>query len=222
MKYDGKLNVMDIWPTIQGEGLNAGAPTVFVRLQGCPFRCTWCDSPDSQPYVGANLMTPDEAYQKVVSYGIENVCITGGEPLTQDPEALKKFVMLLTLSLKVGRIEIEHSGHYPLPTWWLYVDSWIVDLKCPGSGQSHVNNFSIYNQLRSRDQIVCVVKDLYDYEYAQHHLSETKSDAQIWIHPVWSELKPLAVASWLLTRPIPGARLGVQLHKYIWGGRTTM
>ena len=114
MTYRGdNLSVTNIWPTIQGEGLNAGMPTTFVRLQGCPLRCVWCDSRETWSYedgLGVGWMSAYEVQQQVQHFGNRHVCITGGEPLTQ-PKGLAE--LLVRLHNRGYYVEVETADRQP-------------------------------------------------------------------------------------------------------------
>ncbi|MEJ5173604.1 MAG: 7-carboxy-7-deazaguanine synthase QueE [Hydrogenothermaceae bacterium] len=75
-----KFRVVEIFRSVEGEGRWVGLPVVFVRLEGCNLRCSWCDttySYDGESFVEIDL---DTIVDKVKDYGIKRVCITGGEP----------------------------------------------------------------------------------------------------------------------------------------------
>ncbi|RMH80481.1 MAG: 7-carboxy-7-deazaguanine synthase QueE [Acidobacteria bacterium] len=77
------IAVNEIYPTIQGEGLLLGKPSLFIRLQGCNLRCPWCDQPSALAFKEGNLDL-EELLQKVKEYPHRHVVITGGEPFLQD------------------------------------------------------------------------------------------------------------------------------------------
>jgi len=76
--------VSEIFKSIQGEGVNAGQEAVFLRLSGCNFRCNWCDT--KYAWEKGKEMSVEEVVDKVLSYGVEHLVITGGEPLLQQEE----------------------------------------------------------------------------------------------------------------------------------------
>lgn len=75
------MQIAEIYQSLQGEGLLAGTPSVFVRTSGCNLRCRWCDTPfTSWEPVGRPMVVAD-IVASVESYGRRHVVITGGEPL---------------------------------------------------------------------------------------------------------------------------------------------
>ena len=75
------MRITEIFHSIQGESSYVGQPCVFVRLTGCPLRCTWCDT--DYAFYGGHECSIDEVLAKVQAYGCRLVEVTGGEPLVQ-------------------------------------------------------------------------------------------------------------------------------------------
>ena len=73
------LTVNEIYETIQGEGLLAGTPSLFIRLQGCNLRCPWCDQPESLGE-GGRVLKVEEILSRARSSRARHAVITGGEP----------------------------------------------------------------------------------------------------------------------------------------------
>ena len=123
------LRVTEIFHSIQGESSYAGQPCVFVRLTGCPLRCTWCDT--DMPFMEDASSSIDEVLAKVHTYGCRLVEVTGGEPLAQ-PESLP----LLTRLCDAGyTVLLETSGAIDIAPVDPRVHI-ILDVKCPGSGMT--------------------------------------------------------------------------------------
>tara|TARA_Y100000310_G_scaffold90123_1_gene87389 strand:+ start:456 stop:1088 length:633 start_codon:yes stop_codon:yes gene_type:complete len=107
------LNVNEIFYTIQGEGLNVGKPSVFVRLQGCNLSCNFCDT----EFNTGKPMEEEYIIQEIGKYNCGNIVLTGGEPGMQD---LKKFA---SLTHEYGYYTmVETNGMYDLPKYHL---SWV-------------------------------------------------------------------------------------------------
>lgn len=208
--------ITELFASVQGEGVRAGLPTVFVRLNRCNLRCTWCDS--EYTFTGGAKMSVDDVIARVQAFGpISNICITGGEPLVQRRELRLLIDALLALPA-VTSVEVETGGS--LAVWPAHDQRlfWDLDVKCPGSGmERHVvhENFAL---LRPGDEIKLVLVDRVDFDYAaafvRRHLAATP--ASVYFQPAWGLLEPATLAGWLTAEPVPGVRLSLQLHKYIW------
>ena len=203
--------VTEIFKSIQGESTFAGLPCVFVRLTGCNLRCHWCDT--AYAFHGGQKMSVEEVLVRVRKLGGKLVEITGGEPL------LQKEVYALTEQLlaKSYQVLIETSGERfvgDLPAAAVK----IVDVKCPGSGESGkfcLDNLAV---LDHKDQVKFVILDEADYLYAREFLARHdlrgKVDEVIF-SPVFGPMSPRTLTEWIL-RDNLDVRLGLQLHKFIW------
>lgn len=206
-----ELRITEIFHSLQGEARTVGLPTVFVRLTGCPLRCGWCDTPYS--FSGGQVMTLDSVVDAVKAFGARHVCVTGGEPLAQ-PEALDLMQRLCDDGLSVS---LETSGALDISRVDARV-SRVMDLKAPGSGESHRNRYENIAALTTNDQVKFVIASRQDYEWArfkcdEHHLADKVSD--VLFSPVHGALSPRELAEWILADRLH-VRLQVQLHKYLW------
>ena len=220
------MQVTEIYKSLQGESTHAGLPCVFVRLTGCNLRCSWCDS--EYTFQGGRKMTSEEVLAEVkrLSPGGGLVEITGGEPMLQDRE----LVPLMRLLLDCGyRVLLETSGERPLERVPAAVIK-IVDVKCPDSGAGHTFLTDNLAALTTKDEVKFVLSDRTDYEFArefthQHNLAERvnavlfspafRKDATGTRDSSHCLLDPQELAEWMLADEVP-ARLGLQLHKFIW------
>lgn len=207
-----RLKINEIFYSIQGESTFAGRPCVLVRLTGCQMRCTWCDTEYS--FHEGTWRTVDGVIEEVLSYGCPLAEVTGGEPLLQ-PGVHTLMSGLCDRGLEVlletgGGLDI--SGVDPRVRR-------IVDLKCPGSGESANNHWPNLLHLRTTDEVKLVVQDRIDYEWARDAIREHRIDRLCTVHlsPVWDALAPAELASWVLEDRLP-ARVSLQLHKTLWGG----
>jgi len=123
-----QLRVSEVFASVQGEGVTVGTPSAFVRLQGCSVGCAWCDTKYSWASTGGRETTLDALLAEVTSTGLDNVVVTGGEPLEHPA-----FVALVDALKAAGRrIEVETAGtQLPRTT---AVDQWNVSLKLAHSG----------------------------------------------------------------------------------------
>ncbi len=209
------LTVNEIFHSIQGESTLAGVPCVFVRLTACDLRCRWCDTPYA--FHEGRKLSVDEVVAQVEAYGCPTVEITGGEPLLQ-----ADVIPLTTQLLARGyRVMVETGGHRSIAGVPAGVIR-IVDIKCPGSGESDRNDWSNLALLTSLDQVKFVLADRADYEFARdvitrEHLADRCG--AVLLSPVHGELALKPLAEWILADRLP-VRLQVQLHKYIWDPQT--
>ena len=209
------LTVNEIFHSIQGESTLAGVPCVFVRLTACDLRCRWCDTPYA--FHEGRKLSVDEVVAQVEAYGCPTVEMTGGEPLLQ-----ADVIPLMTQLLARGyRVMVETGGHRSIAGVPAGVIR-IVDIKCPGSGESDRNDWSNLALLTSLDQVKFVLADRADYEFARdvitrEHLADRCG--AVLLSPVHGELALKPLAEWILADRLP-VRLQVQLHKYIWDPQT--
>ena len=209
------LTVNEIFHSIQGESTHAGRPCVFVRLTACDLRCTWCDTPYA--FTEGRKMSVDDVVARVREYNCDVVEITGGEPLLQ-----KEVYPLMERLLHDGRIVmLETGGHLSaeqVPAGVVRV----IDVKCPGSGESHHNCWENLANVRPHDEVKFVVKDRADYEFARDVISERSLSgrvAAIHLSPVHGVLDAKTLAEWVIADRLP-VRVQLQLHKYIWSPDT--
>jgi 7-carboxy-7-deazaguanine synthase len=196
---------------LQGEASRAGLPTVFVRLTGCPLRCTWCDTTYS--FTGGEPATVESVLAAVAKYPARQVCVTGGEPLAQ-----KECLPLVTALCDAGYdVSLETSGAVDIAGIDPRV-SVVMDLKAPGSGEERKNRWSNLALLRPGDEIKLVLAGESDYAWARAVLEEKRlaSICQVLFSPVAGSLDPAQLADWILRDRLP-VRLQVQLHKILWG-----
>jgi 7-carboxy-7-deazaguanine synthase len=209
------LTVNEIFYSIQGESTYAGRPCVFVRLTACDLRCTWCDTPYS--FYEGHKRALDEVLAEVEQYDCPLVEVTGGEPLLQD-----EVYPLMRGLLDRGRtVLIETGGHRSTERVPEQVIT-ILDVKCPGSGEAHRNDWSNLERLRPHDQVKFVIKDRADYEYARDVVTRHDLDKRasaILFSPVHGVLDPKQLSEWVLSEKLP-VRVQLQLHKYIWDPNT--
>jgi len=209
------LTVNEIFHSIQGESTYAGRPCVFVRLTACDLRCSWCDTPYA--FYEGRKMSLDEVIAAVEAHGCALVELTGGEPLLQ-----KDVYPLMERLLTSGKtVLIETGGHQSLAEVPPAVHK-IMDIKCPGSGESHRMDWSNLERLSSTDEVKFVIRDREDYEYARDVLLRHELDRKVravLFSPVHGVLEPRTLSEWVLSDRLP-VRVQLQVHKYIWDAQT--
>jgi len=205
------LRLTEIFYSLQGEASRAGLPTVFVRLTGCPLRCTWCDTTYS--FTGGEPATIESVLADVGKYPARQVCVTGGEPLSQ-----KDCLPLLTALCDAGyEVSLETSGAIDVAD----VDprvARIMDLKAPDSGESARNRWENLTALNQRDEVKIVIASRRDYEWAREVLRERQLAriCPILFSPAQGLIEPQSLAEWILQDGLD-VRFQLQLHKLLWG-----
>jgi 7-carboxy-7-deazaguanine synthase len=205
------LTVNEIFYSIQGESTYAGRPCVFVRLTACDLRCSWCDTPYA--FHEGNKRSLDEVLAEVERYDCPLVVVTGGEPLLQD----EVYPLMRGLIERGRTVLVETGGHRNTERVPEQVVT-ILDVKCPGSGEAHRNDWSNLARLRPHDEVKFVIADHADYEYARdvvrrHGLSDRV--AAVLFSPVHGTLDPKQLSEWVLADAL-AVRVQLQIHKYIW------
>jgi 7-carboxy-7-deazaguanine synthase len=204
------MKITEIFHSIQGESSQAGRPCVFVRLTACDLRCRWCDT--EYAFTEGQPMEMEEVLARVRSYGCSLVEITGGEPLLQKetPELCRR---LLNEGFEVM---LETGGHRDISVVPEGVRI-ILDVKCPGSGETHKMHWENLERLPASGEIKFVIADRFDYEWARETVRGRDLAARhiVLFSPVFGELDYQDLASWILEDRLP-VRFQPQLHKHIW------
>lgn len=205
------LTVFEIYPSIQGESTHAGRPCTFVRLAACDLRCVWCDTPYA--FTGGRKMSIDDVAAAVGQIGIRLVELTGGEPMLQ-PET----PALMARLIKDGHtVLLETGGHISLEAVPDDVIT-IMDVKCPGSGESARMHWPNIDLLSPHDEVKFVIANRADFDFARDVIDKfnlSRKVSAILLSPVHGALAPADLAKWMLETAVP-ARLQIQAHKYIW------
>lgn len=213
------LRITEIFYSLQGEANDSGWPTVFVRLTGCPLRCVYCDTTYS--FEGGQRMPLHEIMQQIQSYGVQHVCVTGGEPLAQ-PNCIPLLKQLCDAGFQVS---LETSGALSVEAVDKRVSK-VMDLKTPSSGEEARNLLDNLQYLTKHDQIKFVIMNEQDYLWSveqlkTHQLNQLVS--AVWFSPAFAVDKTQAtlpafarqLADWIVRDRLP-VRFQLQLHKLLW------
>jgi len=205
------MRVIEIFKSIDGEGIRAGFPVTFIRLEGCNLRCSYCDTHYSYDDADYTEMTPNEILSQVYKMGCRKITLTGGEPLIH--EDVGTLIPMLT---HAGfEVNIETNGTVEIDN---YLKSrkiiLTMDYKCPGSGMENQMNLSNLEKLRSTDVLKFVVQDKQDLDVCRNLIKYTK--AQVFISPVFGKIEPKEIVDYILEHEMHSCRVQVQLHKIIW------
>ena len=209
------LTINEIFHSIQGESTYAGRPCVFVRLTACDLRCSWCDTPYA--FHEGRKMSVDEVIADVEARGCPTVEVTGGEPLLQ-PDVYPLMQRLLDSGKTVL---IETGGHRSIAKVPAGVVR-IMDVKCPGSGESEKNDWGNLALLTTNDEVKFVIADRGDYEYARGIVQKENLPARVnavLFSPVHGTLDARLLSEWVIADRLD-VRVQLQVHKYIWNPET--
>jgi 7-carboxy-7-deazaguanine synthase len=205
------LGLNEIFFSIQGESTQAGRPTVFVRLMGCPLRCKYCDT--EYAFYEGKRWSFDEIFREIEKFPTRLVEVTGGEPLAQ-PNSLAFMKELVERDFEVM---IETSGAFPIAELPPQVRV-ILDIKTPGSGEASRMLWENLSFLKKGyDEVKFVVTSKEDFDFAvevarEHRLFER---VVVLISPSFKDVTNIEVANWVLQSGQP-FRMQLQMHKYIW------
>ena len=205
------LKIYEIFHSLQGETSRIGLPTVFVRLTGCPMRCTYCDT--EYAFSGGSNMQITDILQKVAEFGTKYVTVTGGEPLAQ-----KECYGLLNALCDVGySVSLETGGAMDIAPVDVRV-SIILDIKTPASNEEKNMRWDNLDHVSAKDEIKFVICNRADYDWAKTQLIELKliEKCPVLFSPSYHDLKADELAGWMLADKL-NVRMQMQLHKILWG-----
>ncbi|MBS0214129.1 MAG: 7-carboxy-7-deazaguanine synthase QueE [Proteobacteria bacterium] len=206
-----RLRITEIFLSLQGEARDAGWPTVFVRLTGCPLRCLYCDT--AYAFHGGEWMDIDDIVATVAGHGVRHVCVTGGEPLAQ-----KRCVQLLKKLCDLGLVvSLETSGAIDVGDVDTRV-SRVVDIKTPGSGEVERNRMENIALLTPHDQVKFVICSREDFDWSRDVVSKhaLNERCDVLFSPSHGQVAPRQLADWIVAEHVP-VRFQMQLHKQLWG-----
>lgn len=204
-----KLNINEIFYSLQGESCEVGLPTVFVRLTGCPLRCSYCDT--EYAFKGNNLLSIDEILTEIQRYNTKLVCVTGGEPLAQ----VDCYILLDRLIKEGYQVSLETSGSIDIGDVNPKV-AIVMDVKTPSSNESKKNKYDNIEKLQIKDHLKFVIGSKIDFDWSVNILNQYPTQAGVLFSPVFNIVKPIELADWILDKQI-NVRLQVQMHKLLWG-----
>ncbi|MBK6425043.1 MAG: radical SAM protein [Blastocatellia bacterium] len=206
------MRITEIYKSIQGESTWAGMPCIFVRTNRCDLRCTWCDS--AFTFTGGVEMSVEAILAEVERLGPGIVEITGGEPMLQ-----RDIDELARRMCDAGRtVLIETGGHRDIGPEVL--DPRVIrimDVKCPGSGESDKNRWENLELLRATDEVKFVLTGRADYEWARDVIRQHGLEGRtiVLMSVAHGQVEPREVVEWMLEDGLR-ARFQMQMHKVIW------
>jgi len=205
------MKITEIFFSLQGETSFVGLPTIFIRLTGCPLRCSYCDT--AYAFSGGENKSIEDVLAEIQQYKTRYVTVTGGEPLAQ-----KECIPLLTALCDRGyTVSLETSGALSMQAVDERVFK-IMDIKTPSSLESLKNNFDNLAYLTMKDEIKFVIGDRNDYDWAKKIIVQFRLDqiSRILCSPMYEKMAYATLADWIIADQLP-VRFQTQLHKTIWG-----
>ena len=212
------MRVAEKFISINGEGTRAGALAVFIRFQGCNLRCSYCDTKWAYaPDCPVEELTAQEITDYVLSTGIHNVPLTGGEPLLQ--EDMSELLRLL-LGYARLRVEIETNGAVGLAPFCLKPRRpvFTMDYKLPTSGSEEAMLLDNFDYLTADDTVKFVIGSFLDMERARDIIEsfELTRRCHVYLSPVFGSIEPADMVSYMKQHNMNDVRLQIQIHKVIW------
>lgn len=208
------MKVVEIFKSIDGEGIRAGFPVTFIRLAGCNLRCEYCDTTYSYDVSKAKEMTISEILASVSSLNCKRITLTGGEPLIHD-----SVEGLIRLLVRRGyEVNIETNGSVDITPYVNVSGNPIItmDYKCPCSGMEDKMLKSNLLRLRKTDVLKFVVGSVKDLLRCHEIIRCNDIKAQIFISPVFGKIEPKEIVDYVIGHNMNDCRVQLQLHKIIW------
>lgn len=193
--------VMEVFPTLQGEGKYTGSPSYFIRLAGCDVGCSWCDVKESWPVEDHPQINIDELVLGAKNSGLPMVVVTGGEPCMYNLEPL-------TTALKNEglKIHLETSGAHPISGDfdWITLSPKKFKACLPGS-------YLKANELK------VVVVNKHDLKWAKEQAVNVKDDTLLYLQPEWDRKEQVhdIITEFLGSEEGRVWSLSTQTHKYL-------
>lgn len=211
------FKVVEIFESINGEGMRAGELAVFVRMKGCNLSCNYCDTMwANEADCEFEEMTADRIVERVKKSGIKNVTLTGGEPLLQkDADKLLK----LFSDEKDIRVEIETNGSVNLSPFLKYENtSFTMDYKLPESDMEKYMDLENFKILRKKDTLKFVASSVNDLKKAKDIIEKYKLIGRVNIifSPVFGKIELTDIVDFLKDNKLNDVRMQLQMHKFIW------
>lgn len=204
------IRISELFFSIQGESNTVGYPTVFVRLTGCPMRCSYCDT--AYAFHGGSKLTIDEIVSQVRTYNAKHVTVTGGEPLAQD-QSHELMTTLCDLGYKVS-LETGNAMDISRVDSRVYI---VLDIKTPASNEEHNNKYSNVEHVKESDCFKFVICDEADYQWSKAMVEnkQLNDKCDVFFSPSAEQLSPTDLADWIVRDQL-AVRMQIQLHKVLW------
>lgn len=213
-----EYHVVEMFESINGEGMRAGELAVFVRMRDCNLHCSYCDTAWAcKKEAPCTLMSEEEICKRVLETGIKNVTLTGGEPLLQ-PEI---GVLLQRLTAEENlRLEIETNGSIDVTPYRKSGRSpvFTLDYKLPGSGMEGQMCMDNFRSVTPQDTVKFVVSDGRDLIRAKEMMEEYElpKRCHVILSAVFDKIDSQEIVAFMRKYCLNDVRLQLQMHKLIW------
>ena len=192
------LPLMESFHSLQGEGYHSGLPAYFIRLGGCDIGCHWCDVKESWDFQKHQLTPIKNIVENVVD-NVENVVITGGEPLMWNMDLLTK-----ALKSKNKKTHLETSGAYKISGIW--------DWFCLSPKKNKLPTEQAYIQA---DELKIIIYNKHDLEFAESCAKNVKKDCLLYLQPEWGKKESVMSLVVKYIKQNPKWKISLQTHKYL-------
>ena len=227
------MKINETFLSVQGEGPRTGTPCFFIRTAGCNLDCEWCDTSYARGVAGYDMSVAEIMDAYAVACTLPQVpgrdplttqllvCVTGGEPMLQSEMPS----LLAALVASGAEVDLMTNGTVDLSEVpaevRIIMDVKVELLNVPVSTAVAVTSVAdgALRRLGPGDAVKFVVRNREDFELAAAWAAENGLFARVsavFVAPAWGQVNPATVADWILGLE-PRFRLGIQLHKYIWG-----
>ena len=199
LKQGKVLPLMEQFYSIQGEGFNTGKAAFFIRIGGCDVSCHWCDVKESWNESLHPLTQTDIIVQNVLDHNVDNVVITGGEPLRYNLD-------YLSYELKKNKIKtfLETAGTCKITGIW----DWIC---LSPKEKAHPRKDFFQNA----DELNVIIQNESDIQWAEINAEKVSQKCLLYLQPEWSQRNMVTPIIVEYIKKNPRWMLSLQIHKFL-------
>lgn len=214
------FNIIEKFLSVDGEGPSSGELATFIRFQGCNLRCSWCDTDYS--WNSENIsekLSAEDIYNYIKKNNVNNVTLTGGEPLIQ--ENIDELLSIINEDKNLN-IHIETNGSIDIePFKRKYTKgniSYIVDFKLPCSNMTEKMNYNNLICVEDKDVYKFVIGSMTDLKMAYEIIEKYDliNKCLVYLSPVTGNIEMYEIVEFMKEKNMNKVKLQVQLHKIIW------
>lgn len=212
-----RYKVVERFVSINGEGTHSGQLAVFIRFAGCNLNCSFCDTKwANEKDVEYELLSVDEIVDYIDETELNNVTLTGGEPLLQQEIE----ILIEKLTAKGLYVEIETNGSVSLDKFRQITPepAFTMDYKLPGSNMESMMCKSNFEILKQQDTVKFVAGSSEDLEKFKQitQMYKLVEKCNVYLSPVFGSISMEDMVEFMIQNKMNGVNLQAQLHKIIW------